>query len=174
MTDDTDALRERIVAYARERRANMTPRIAARDRFQSAAYAFGKEHTLHDRVVYAARRLDLEGVQVAMNRQTQLCVKDELTEDDFDEMLAVRVQITDHPVTTPFDVLVEANVDPDEMPAWYADYLQETAWGWLWWANYFGKTLEKYAQSLNAESIAVIRQSSPYPEGWKPRERRNS
>jgi len=170
-----DALMDKILETQREYLTNRTPRQAARDKAQSEWLQARDGLSLRERALDAARRLNKDEARALFDRQLRLSVKDELDDDELDELGEIHRQVRDHPCALPFDVLIEVG-DVSEIP-WLVEYRQESTWNWLWWADHLGYSLDEYLARgngtiLTPEAIEVIRQSQPYPEGWKPETRR--
>lgn len=99
------------------------------------------------------------------DKKLQLTHKDKLDDTDIAELGRLNDSLDGHPVTLSFEELIQLDMSAED---WLPQYVQETSWGWAWWADYFDTPLEEYAECLSSEAIEFIRGTLPYPEGWAP------
>lgn len=82
----------------------------------------------------------------------------------------IREELRHHPCTLPYyelALLLGSRV-PGSFAGWLPQYIREQGWHWLWWAEYFGESVESYVSKNYSWKMAAIEESKPMPEGWTP------
>lgn len=172
MSDRTeDKLLDDLVDQALADMAARTPEQAAADQAWCARYDKRMATPMRERALAAARHTTGDEAVAAMNIQSRLSVKDTLTDEDKAELRRCRELLEDHPRGCfSYNDLIKHCLDSGI--EWLEDYICEETWGWLWWADYCGTSVEEYSTTLEPEPLAYILNHPSYPEGWKPKTRR--
>ena len=100
-----------------------------------------------------------------------------LTDAEKDRCREIQVLIDGHPALCLDRIVVlmlDERVEGYPVADWLPEYLQDCLWSWMWWADYFGHSIEHYAKESDRAPwfMDALRASPPYPEGYKPETRR--
>jgi hypothetical protein len=165
MSQTRDELAAEILADFRNSPPK-SPRAQARDDRRHAAFEAREAIPERDRIL-ANMKHPFAHYQAIMDRQMRISMQDTLTEDDKDELAQSHIDIVDSPYLQPPEVKASfVGIGPDHYQKW----LQEWFWDHIWWADYFGKTVDGYIGTLSnlygPLSRAAIKNSPPLPEGY--------
>jgi len=132
-----------------------------------------RERPKDERMLESAARLTIPECNSLRDQLQALAYKEGLTDEDRAEMRRLRAETEDHPSGRLLDELLTLR---GRGPEWLDLHITEILWGWAWWAEFYGLSVDAYMRKGRPDrpkgEVDAVLASLPYPEGWKPQEKR--